>query len=210
MPASKHLFIFFLAFVSARAGYSQISDTGLAPLKIEKDPDYVQFSVDNVLSDTTRLRTDDYEKIVTFKLQGHATPVQRPEIRKLLNQPYSPPKEQLTTLCIATKQFPLVESHSNALVETLAFAYAHHKPVSLSPDVIWLTIMQGLAIHIQQNSEALRNKIVDFQGEKNLDVKVGPDFDKHAIVQWQKVITNFRCQIKDNIGADLAKITDCR
>src|SRR5581483_3113023 len=34
--------------------------------------------------------------------------------------------------------------------------------------------------------------------------------DKHAIVQWQKVITNFRCQIKDNIGADLAKITDCR
>ncbi|MBP5422272.1 MAG: DUF4419 domain-containing protein, partial [Paludibacteraceae bacterium] len=40
---------------------------------------------------------------------------------------------------------------SNALLETVRDAYHGHHPLALSPDVIWLTICQGMSIHINLN-----------------------------------------------------------
>jgi hypothetical protein len=39
-------------------------------------------------------------------------------------------------------------------------AYAGHRPVALSPDMIWLMICQGVAHHINANAEQLRPQFV--------------------------------------------------
>ena len=48
---------------------------------------------------------------------------------------------------------------SNALFETVRDAYHGHHPLALSPDVIWLTICQGMSIHINLNFKSLEGKI---------------------------------------------------
>lgn len=41
----------------------------------------------------------------------------------------------------------------------------------LSPDMLWLQIMQGFAIHVNQNVEKLRKLFVDYEGKKKIVVR---------------------------------------
>ena len=68
---------------------------------------------------------------------------------------------------------------SNEFVQSIHMAYQYHHPLALSPDIIWLAIMQGFAIHVKENSEQLRKQIVDFDGKKEITVVLEEtDFDK--------------------------------
>ena len=42
------------------------------------------------------------------------------------------------------------EDPFHSLVATVQMAYAEHRPIVLSPDIIWVTILQGIAIHSMQ------------------------------------------------------------
>lgn len=46
-----------------------------------------------------------------------------------------------------------------------------HYPLVLDPDVIWLTIAQGLANHINVNAEKLRRRFVAHDGKKKIIVR---------------------------------------
>src|SRR5687767_7709059 len=52
----------------------------------------------------------------------------------------------------------LVGCRFHPLVEAAWAAYGHHRPLVLSPDIIWLTIVQGLATHINEHVEQLRHR----------------------------------------------------
>ena len=86
------------------------------------------------------------------------------------------------------------------LIETLHRAFATHRPVELSPDIIWLTLTQGLAHHVNQNSEELRHHFV--QHEDKLAVLVRrDDFVKGSPENpWPEVFAEFSSQIRDHIG----------
>lgn len=49
---------------------------------------------------------------------------------------------------------------SNPLVSAVHLAFSRHLPLTLSPDVIWLTIVQGFSNHVNQNAESLRPRLV--------------------------------------------------
>lgn len=57
------------------------------------------------------------------------------------------------------------------LVAAAALAYQKHFPLVLSPDMIWLTVLQGVAQHIANHSEALREKLVAHQTKIELIVE---------------------------------------
>jgi hypothetical protein len=67
---------------------------------------------------------------------------------------------------------PLSPAHTNGFFETIHYAYAQHKSLVINPDMIWLTIAQGLAHHIRENSDSLRHKLVSHEGKKTLFVDV--------------------------------------
>eukprot|EP01083_Nonionella_stella_P237532 833185_1 len=48
----------------------------------------------------------------------------------------------------------------NQLILALHCAFMHHLPFQLRPDDIWIIIAQGIASHIVQNAEKLRDKFV--------------------------------------------------
>ncbi|PXY43809.1 DUF4419 domain-containing protein [Flavobacterium hydrophilum] len=77
-----------------------------------------------------------------------------------------------------------VETEIHPFVECLYIAYADHRRISISPDMIWLLICQGFSTHVNINSEKLRAKFVAFDDKKKLTVDTQPistEFKKGSI-----------------------------
>ncbi|MBL8814505.1 MAG: DUF4419 domain-containing protein [Planctomyces sp.] len=90
--------------------------------------------------------------------------------------------------------------YSHPLIATLHGGFATHRPVTLSPDIVWLTITQGFATHINQNAESLRRKFVSHDGQLTIKVR-RDDFIKGSPENpWPEVFSEFSQNIHDYIG----------
>jgi hypothetical protein len=58
----------------------------------------------------------------------------------------------------------------HGLIAAAAIAYKQHYPLVLCPDMIWLTILQGLAQHVANHPESLRSRLVSHQTKIELVV----------------------------------------
>lgn len=84
-------------------------------------------------------------------------------------------------------------------------AFDAHRPFVLSPDHLWLLIVQSLSLHVYvyANSEKLRKGYVSFEGKKELRVfrdefvMDSPDND------WAGVVDEFSQQIDEHTVDDL-------
>lgn len=88
---------------------------------------------------------------------------------------------------------------------TLYRAYAKHKSVTLSPDVVWLLISQGFARYVNAHAEELRPQLVSHSGKKELIVNTNDDlFSEDA--DWPKLIGDFTSQIDQYTKGNIANI----
>ena len=79
-------------------------------------------------------------------------------------------------------------------------AFMDHHPLCLSPDTIWLMIIQGVANHINAHAEKLRSRIVSHQGKLIIEVR-RDDFVKGSPENpWSEVFNEFSIQIRDHVG----------
>jgi hypothetical protein len=85
-------------------------------------------------------------------------------------------------------------SFVHPLIETVHLAFSEHRPLILSPDCIWLTIVQGFAHHLHENAESLRGRIVAHDEKKNLTVRTESLDENH----WPAMISQFSEQIRRN------------
>ena len=88
-------------------------------------------------------------------------------------------------------------------------AWSNHYPIRFKPEHIWLTILQGAAIHIDQNAGELRDKYVNHEGKMKLVVRrdefiLGSDQN-----DWEGVIEEFVDQIDANTVNDTVQLLDC-
>ncbi|XP_077997545.1 uncharacterized protein LOC144450727 [Glandiceps talaboti] len=88
----------------------------------------------------------------------------------------------------------------HGLVGAVHRAYHNHYPLVLSPDMIWLCIMQGLSTHINENAERLRKKFVEHDGKKEITVRRDDFVKGSATNPWPEVFSEFSDKIKDEIG----------
>jgi hypothetical protein len=88
------------------------------------------------------------------------------------------------------------DSHEflHPLAEAVHLAFSDHRPLVLSPDAIWLTIAQGFGQHVQENPEAMRGRIVQHHGQKELIVKTR-SLDPEV---WPQMVSEFSAQIREN------------
>lgn len=54
----------------------------------------------------------------------------------------------------------LQQGDFHPLIAAAYLAFSQHYPLVLSPDMIWLTLLQGVAQHVQNHAEALRQRLV--------------------------------------------------
>ena len=91
---------------------------------------------------------------------------------------------------------------NNLFAEAVHRAFYEHYPLVISPDVIWLTVLQGLANHVDQNAEALRSKFVEHEGKQEIVID-RPGFVKgSAHNDWEGVFPEFEAKIGAHVGAE--------
>jgi hypothetical protein len=86
------------------------------------------------------------------------------------------------------------------LMAALHLAYAQHRPLSLSPDMIWLLICQGVAHHINADAERLRSRLVLHEGRPALTVRRDDFVPGSADNPWPEVFAAFSAQIREHFG----------
>jgi hypothetical protein len=97
---------------------------------------------------------------------------------------------------------------NNAFAEAVFIAFFEHFPLRLSPDVLWITILQGLAIHVNERSEALRSKFVSHEGKLALTI-IRPDIVLGSSSNdWEGMIGEFIDGIHGHVHENVHPLID--
>lgn len=131
------------------------------------------------------------------KLDNKATQIHKTSVKKALK--FKLNHEIIKVEAISGGNDTIVGSEANSLMSAIHDSFAHHKRLILSPDIIWLNIVQQVAIHIGKNPAKLQSKFVSFKGKKEIIV-VRNDFRRGEDNPWENVFDEFSLKIKDNIG----------
>ena len=85
-------------------------------------------------------------------------------------------------------------------------AYADHRPIVLSPDIIWNVIAQGFSQHVNNNPEALRDRIVYHERGK-IELSVMTKEELHSPnVKWDELLNTFDNMIAERTKDNLADV----
>lgn len=83
-------------------------------------------------------------------------------------------------------------------------AYINHYPVRIKPDDIWLLIVQAFSHHVNNNSEELRNMLVNFEYKKTIEIENNindiRDINKSLLEKFSKDINE---KLKEYLGEEL-------
>jgi len=93
----------------------------------------------------------------------------------------------------------------DAFFRTMVRAYAYHRPLVLSPDMIWLLISQSFGEFVGKNAEQLRSQIVSHEGQKEIKVYSKHELLTNKDVDWDDIFNQFEKQLAANTKGDIAK-----
>lgn len=97
--------------------------------------------------------------------------------------------------------------HFHPLLNAAHFAFSLHRPLTLSPDMIWVTIVQGLARHIQNHAERLRHRLVTHQGKLEICV-VRTDLNRRSPENpWGGVVHDLTLGVQNHLGPRSVELT---
>jgi hypothetical protein len=88
--------------------------------------------------------------------------------------------------------------------KTIVRAYAEHRPLVFSPDMIWVLISQGFARYVNAHPEEMRDKLVSHTSKMELVVQSEKDLLSED-ADWEKMMGDFTAQINENTKGDIAK-----
>jgi len=147
------------------------------------------FAVDDVQPATDPLWTQPLSNHLAIRFQRQLVMLPQPE-RPVVNV-YNDIAERAGTGPAPPFVSRLV-SRIHPLIDAVHLAFSQHRPLTLSPDSIWLTISQGFAHHIAENAEALRHRLVRHTGKTELVETISAI----NLEQCQKAIAGFSSQIR--------------
>lgn len=88
----------------------------------------------------------------------------------------------------------------NALVATLLKAFQEHRPIALSPDVVWLTLLRGFGVHVNEHAGALRGRFVRHEGKQRLSVRRDTFALGAPHNDWAGVLEELSEQLRGHVG----------
>ncbi len=97
---------------------------------------------------------------------------------------------------ITKRNIKLVATDTHACIAALHIAFAQHRPIVISPDMIWLMIIQGAGILIHENNEKLQNAIVVFDSIKQISIRRDDFIKGNENNDWTSVFPQFSDSIQ--------------
>ena len=103
-----------------------------------------------------------------------------------------------------TEQTQFFNYKKKSLISGLVLAYKNHYPITISPDMIWILILQGYSKFMEKYSELVREKYVNFEGQKSLCINRTGIFPEEATKEiWSGIIKEFIEKIEENVGKEV-------
>jgi hypothetical protein len=103
-----------------------------------------------------------------------------------------------------TKETEIYNFEKKSLIQGLVIAYKNHFPITITPDMIWLLILQGYSRFMDKYSELVREKYVNFSGQKTLYInRYGIAVSSASEEVWDGIIDEVVEQIGDHIGEEI-------
>lgn len=93
-------------------------------------------------------------------------------------------------------QFQGEEIPSNQFPLAALLAFSYHQPIRLTPEIIWMQILQGVSLHVNFHPEKYRNKLVSHKGRMVLRIDI-LHFPRSA--DWERLIPKFADMTSDNL-----------
>lgn len=143
----------------------------------QQKPNGVIFNVDSVEIADTLLVSNDPKKVFENKIGKEIT--------------YFPEEHS---------KHGAVNGFNNCLIQTVQECYDNHRPLILSPDAIWLAVCQGVAIHINQNYDSLKNVI--FIADKPDEIIIRNDSLEYSSKHWTNLIEALSLETKKYTNDD--------
>ncbi|WP_018627128.1 DUF4419 domain-containing protein [Niabella aurantiaca] len=100
---------------------------------------------------------------------------------------------------------PLVHYGYHSFFDGVYRAYADHRPLVISPDMIWLLIAQGFSQHINSDPEKYRKYFVQHKGKLTLIVQNNAILLDNPNSPWEQVFPEFTKQIAAHTGQELIR-----
>ncbi|MFF4653248.1 DUF4419 domain-containing protein [Streptomyces sp. NPDC001380] len=96
------------------------------------------------------------------------------------------------------------ESASSLLLRALHLCFCAHLPLSLSPELLWYTVVHEVATHVRLNSDTYAGLFTDTPGEKRtITVRDDSLLDEP---DWQRSLDMVRHPLRERIGDDVADL----
>ena len=118
-------------------------------------------------------------------------------IEAILSAPNSP----LESWTRDTPSVILARSDVNPFLSAVTTAYHNHFPLTLSPDMVWLQVLGGLASHVNANGEALRHHFVAHKGKKLIEIRRDEFRRGNPDNDWEGAFAEFSAKMRPHIGA---------
>ena len=98
----------------------------------------------------------------------------------------------------------------NNILQGFYSAYENHLPILLTPDIIWLLIVQGFSHHVNFNTEYLREKFVNFEGKKKLEIIISKyhSYKQMKSEDYEDLFANLTEKVKEHVGEELVNTID--
>lgn len=136
----------------------------------------------------TRISISDVERAT----HPRATVKCHVALQKLVRTP-------LESCCDYSSDVIAVDHHP--LIAAAHIAFDEHRPLTLSPDMLWLAIVQGVALHVNLNAEHLRKEFVQHEGKEKISIR-RDDFRMGSPENpWPEVFSAFSGEIQKRVGA---------
>ena len=102
-----------------------------------------------------------------------------------------------------TDRTQIFNFEKKSLIQGLVIAYKNHFPITISPDMIWLLILQGYSRFMDKYSELIREKYVNLEGQKTLHInRFGTPVKTATEKDWDGIIDECVEQIGEHIVKD--------
>ncbi len=105
-------------------------------------------------------------------------------------------------LAFPQRRKSLITSYDNPFASSIQLAYAQHRPLVFSPDMIWMVIAQGFAKHVDLNSEALRHHFVKHEGKKEINIE-REYLMANSVGYWENILAEFSDSIQNHVGTKM-------
>lgn len=94
----------------------------------------------------------------------------------------------------------------NPLLAAVHIAFSEHRPLTLSPDIIWIAIMHGAAQHIKNNAEELRHLLVSHKDKISIVVTRTDILTGTPENAWDSVIHQFSHAVHSHVNPQFANL----